>query len=102
MLIAKYYSLGVETDEFYNIIGVRNETVLTEWLDDSRDQAARAIGSLSSANIDPSTCVQLYAMARTNEGRGDLFRLDSLQGYFDTTVTAQILRRLAGVKGINK
>jgi uncharacterized protein len=102
MLIAKYYSLGVETDEFYNIIGVRNETVLTEWLDDSRDQAARAIGSLSSANIDPSTCVQIYAMARTNEGRGDLYRLDALQGYFNTTVTSQILRRLAGIKGINK
>lgn len=102
MLIAKYYSLGIETDEFYNIIGVRNETVLTEWLDDSRDQAARAIGSLAPAKIDPSTCVQTYAMARTNEGRGDLYRLDALEGYFNTTVTSQILRRLAGVKGIDK
>lgn len=102
MLIAKYYSLGVETDEFYNIIGVRNETVLTDWLDDSRDQAARAIGSLTAANINPSTCAQIYAMSRTYEGRGDLARLDALQGYFSTTVTSQILRRLAGVKGIEK
>jgi uncharacterized protein len=102
MLIAKYYSLGVETDEFYNIIGVRNETVLADWLDDSRDQAARSIGALIPAKIDPTTCVQMYSIARVSEGRGDLSRLDALDSYFATTVTSQILRRLAGVKGIDK
>jgi uncharacterized protein len=102
MLIAKYYSLGVETDEFYNVIGVRNETVLADWLDDSRDQAARSIGALIPAKIDPTTCVQMYSIARIFEGRGDLSRLDALDSYFGTTVTSQILRRLAGVKGIEK
>lgn len=100
MLIAKYYSLGIETDEFYNITGVRSEKVLADWLDDSRDQASRAIGSLVDAKIDPTTCVQIYSIARMSEGRGELARLDALESYFSTNVTAQILRRLAGVRGV--
>jgi hypothetical protein len=99
MLIAKYYSLGVEADEYYNITGIRSEKVLTEWLDDSRDQASRAIGSLVDAKIDPTTCIQTYSIARMSEGRGELHRLDALEDYFRVNVTAQVLRRLAGVKG---
>jgi hypothetical protein len=102
MLIAKYYSLGVEADDFYNITGIRSEKVLTEWLDDSRDQASRAIGSLIDAKIDPTTCIQIYSIARLSEGRGELPRLDALEDYFRVNVTAQILRRLAGVKGFTK
>ena len=34
--------------------------------------------------------------------RGELYRLDALEYYFSTNVTSQILRRLAGVKGIEK
>lgn len=102
MLIAKYYSLGIEVDEYYNIIGVRNERVLADWLDDSRDQAARAIGSIVDVGIDPTTCVQIYSIARTSEGRGEEYRLDALEDYFRVTVTAQILRRLAGVRGMGK
>jgi uncharacterized protein len=100
MLIAKYYSLGIEVDEFYNVTGVRNEKVLTDWLDDSRDQASRAIHSLVQSDLDPTTCVQMCSIARINEGRGDLSRLEALEYYFSTNVNAQILRRLAGVRGM--
>ncbi|WP_146447450.1 hypothetical protein [Bythopirellula polymerisocia] len=100
MLIAKYYSLGIETDEYYNIIGVRSEKTLTDWLEDSRGQANRAIGSLIDNGIDATTCLQLYSVARTSEGRGEEDRLDALEGYFNVNVTAQVLRRLAGVKGV--
>ncbi len=94
MLVAKYYSLGVELDENYELVGLKRERALEEWLDDSKDQARRAITELGQAGIDPTTCLQIYAIARIYEGRDISDRVEALEYYFTTNVLAQVLRRL--------
>jgi len=95
MLIAKYYSLGVELDANYNLVGLKNERALGDWLDDSKDQARRAIAELDRSKIDPTTCLQIYSVARIYEGRELSHRIESLEYYFSTNVMAQVLKRLS-------
>jgi len=95
MLVAKYYSLGVELDENYQLVGLKNERALEDWLDDSKEQARRAVVELDRAKIDPTTCLQIYSVARIYEGRELSNRIEALEYYFTTNVTAQVLKRLA-------
>jgi hypothetical protein len=95
MLVAKYYSLGIELDENYQLVGLKRERALEDWLDDSKDQARRAIAELGRAGIDQTTCLQIYSVARIYEGRELNDRIESLEYYFMTNVMAQVLRRLA-------
>ena len=95
MLIAKYYSLGVQLDENLAFVKVTNEAKFNNWLDASRDQARRAIGALVRREIDHTTCTQMYSIARIYEGRDEEDRFEALEYYFQTNVTAQILKHLA-------
>jgi uncharacterized protein len=95
MLIAKYYSLGLEFDEAMDIVGVGNEAGLADWLDDSNQQARRAIGALVAANIDHTTCTQVYSVGRIYEGRELVDRIEALEYYFQANVIAQVLKHLA-------
>ncbi len=96
MLIAKYHSLGAELDENFLIVGIKNEPAVSDWLDDSRSQARRAIHSLVDSGIDYTGCVHLYSIARVGEGRDLDDRLSALQYYFDINVMSQVLKRIAG------
>ncbi|QDU41579.1 Lon protease [Symmachiella dynata] len=95
MLIAKYYSLGVELDDNYNFVRLKRERALEDWLDDSKDQAQRAITGLGDAGIDQTTCLQIFSIARIYEGRSATDRIEALGYYFTTNVLAQVLQRLA-------
>jgi hypothetical protein len=95
LLIAKYYSLGLELDEDLNVVGVTNEPGLNDWLDDSEDQARRAIGALVAANIDHTTCTQIYEIGRIYAGRELVDRIDALDYFFQANITAQVLKHLA-------
>lgn len=94
MLLAKYYSLGVELNDNYEIVGLTRERTLTDWLGDSEDQATRCIGALSRSGIDPTTCVQILSVADLYQGRDMHDRVESLEYYFGATITAQLLRHL--------
>jgi len=91
MLLAKYYSLGVKRDDDFRILEITNDAALAEWLHESEDQARRAIGELETRGVNPTTCTQMYSVARVREGRGGLERIDALQGYFATNLVAQVL-----------
>jgi hypothetical protein len=97
MLLGKYYSLGVEHDDDYNIIRVTNEAALTDWLEESEDQARRSIGMLMESGVDATTCAQMYSVGRVLEGRGGVERIQAMQSYFSTNVMAQVLAMLASV-----
>jgi uncharacterized protein len=97
MLLGKYYSLGVEHDDDYNIVRVTNEAALTDWLEESEDQARRSIGMLVESGVDATTCAQMYSVGRVQEGRGSVERIQALQSYFSTNVMAQVLAMLASV-----
>lgn len=94
MLVAKYYSLGVELNDNYEITGIARERTLNDWLADSEDQATRCISALHQAGIDPTTCVQILSVARLYRGRDMHDRVESLEYYFGSTITAQLLRHL--------
>ena len=95
MLIAKYYSLGAELDEEFSIVGLNREAAFSDWIDDSQDQARRAIGALVNSKIDHTTCVQLYEIGRVNLARDLDDRLSAFEYFFQVNVTAQTLKRLA-------
>jgi hypothetical protein len=102
MLIAKYYSLGIEMDSDYNLVGLKNERALGEWLGDSKEQAQRAIAELDRRAVDPTTCLQVYSIARIYEGRGVVDRIEALEYYFEANVIAQVLRRLSAAGEVSR
>jgi hypothetical protein len=97
MLIAKYYSLGAQLDEDFNVVGLSREAAFNDWIDSSQDQARRAIGALTSAKIDHTTCAQLYEIGRVYLARDLDDRLAAFEYFFQINVTAQTLKRLAKV-----
>lgn len=94
MLVAKYYSLGVELDENYEIVAIGRERTLNDWLGDSEDQAIRSISALQNQGIDTTTCRQLLSVARLYRGRDMEDRVEALEYYFGSTMTAQLLSHL--------
>jgi len=96
MLLTKHVSLDVQYGDTGEVVRVGPESVVRDLLEVSEEQARRAIGALKRDGVDATTCIQIYHIARTYEGRVPEDRIEALEYYFATNVTAQILRHLAG------
>ncbi|MEZ6065248.1 MAG: S16 family serine protease [Planctomycetaceae bacterium] len=98
-LLAKYYSVGIETDNAFQITRIVREQKLTDWLDASRQQCERSINALDRQGIDTTTCVQMYRVSRISEGREAHDKFNALGSYFATNLMAELLMQVAGDEG---
>ena len=57
-LLAKYYSLGAELDEYSDIVEISHERTLGEWLTFAEDQSRRNIAMLQESGIDATACAR--------------------------------------------
>lgn len=95
LLVAKHYSLGVELDNDGNVVDIERHRAFADWLDMSDDQVRRSIADLASLNVDTTTCVQLYSLAKIASRRDLAEQLTALDLYFRANITAQVLKRVA-------
>jgi hypothetical protein len=94
-LVSTHYSLGVQHDKDGNVVSIARPRAFADWLDASDDQVRRSIAELRALKVDPTTCVQSYALARVASRRELWEQLTALDLYFRANTTAQVLKRLA-------
>lgn len=96
-LVAKYGSLDAKLEDF-EVVSVPREKTLQNMLDTAEEQARRAIQRLVDRDIDPSSVVMAYDLARLERDRDVTAQLSALGGYWNVYVQAQMMARLAGAK----
>jgi len=95
-LLAKYYSLGAETDENGDVVAIAHEQALLNALDVGEEQAAGAITALRAKKTDPARVAGDFEIAGIDR-EGDLSaKLDALSGYFGAFIGARVLAYLGG------
>lgn len=99
-LVAKHYSVGVEMGDNFDIQRVLREQVLEDWILESRLRTESSIHELTSRNIDASTCIAGYWIARNAETKPKpVERFEALQSYFHANLMAQLLIELSRSAG---
>ncbi|TWT74581.1 Lon protease [Posidoniimonas polymericola] len=96
MLIAKYYSLGVELDEDGWISNVKRDAPLKYMVDFAEDQTRRNIQMLRNAGVDPSDVVFDYISAGAMGSGDEVDQLDSLNWYWECNTVARTIAYLGG------
>lgn len=94
-LIAKYYGLQAETDEFGTIVRIRNERALMNMLDHGRQRALTAITEARQAGIEPTISIMAVETAQYMREQDLDSRLAALQLYWNASFLAQTLTMLA-------
>jgi len=95
-LLAKYYSLGAETDENGDVVAVNHEQALANSLDIGEAQAAAAITVLVDRKSDPALVAAGFEVAGVDR-EGDLTsKIEALSGFFDAYVSGRLLAYLGG------
>jgi hypothetical protein len=97
MLISKYYSMRVQTDDEANIVSVPRERTLEDWLTQADDQARRSISQLESHGLDVSLCTQMYQIANVRRHRSLEDKFHAMTSFLISHLHAQTLRHLAGI-----
>ncbi|QDT63996.1 S16 family serine protease [Calycomorphotria hydatis] len=98
MLVAKYYSLDADFDEYLNITEVGRERTFNAWLDESKEQAQRNIALLGENGIDTTSCAQLFEAAQISRNRELGDQINALEYYFQINIMTRVLRRIAGIR----
>jgi hypothetical protein len=96
-LLAKYYSLGAELDEYSDVVEISHERTLGEWLTFAEDQSRRNIAMLQESGIDATACAQMHAIARIKARRDMTQQLEGLVEFWSADAHARVLRRLSGL-----
>lgn len=96
MLIAQYYSLGVELDEDGWIDNIKRDAPLKYMVDFAEDQTRRNIQMLRNAGVDPSDVVFDYISAGAMGVGDEVDQLDSLNWYWECNTVARTLAYLGG------
>jgi uncharacterized protein len=88
-VIAKYYSLGAQVDEFGYIYGYDRSTALADMLD-LADQRARSWMS-AVATEDPVSSLFYYENARIQRQGDATDQMDALRNYWQSAVLSEVL-----------
>jgi uncharacterized protein len=95
-LLAKYYSLGAETDDNGAVIGLRHPQALTNALELGQDQASGVISVLRAKKTDPASVAGVFEVAGV-EREGDLDqKLQALSDLTSAYVSGRLLAYLGG------
>lgn len=97
-LIAKYYSLGAETDENGNIVGMSQEKALINMLNLAEDLSTENINAANKAGAPPiMSMLYLEGGKVLREGSFDN-KFEALTNFWLASTEARLLTILAGVK----
>ncbi len=93
-IIAKYYGLQAETDEYGSIVAIRHERALMNMLDLGRQKALQAITEARQAGIEPTISIMAVEAAQYMREQDLEDRMAALQLYWNATFLAQTLTML--------
>jgi hypothetical protein len=97
-LIAKHYSLQVETDDNGDIVSIPFEKSMITMLDFAEDTAVENMNSASAAGALPVLAVIAFDGAKVSrEGTADQ-KIDALGSYWNASMQGRLLTILAGMK----
>lgn len=97
-LIAKYYSLGAETDDNGNITGVTMEKSMINMLDFGEDSALENINAAKKADALPVMAIIAFDSGKVyREGNYD-DKFTALQSFWAASMEGRMLAILAGMK----
>lgn len=95
-LIAKYYSVGIETDENGDTIGLRHEKALINMLDVADEKAAENINLAKKLKTNPALPTFHYETGKILR-EGDLDeKMDALLEFWSASTQARLLAMLSG------
>jgi hypothetical protein len=94
-LLAKYYSLDAEVDDYGTVTKISRESLLRQWLTFAEDQTQRDIASLQAVGINGIACIQMHEIARIQARRDLSEKVDALLGFWSADLHALVLRRIA-------
>ncbi len=97
-LIAKYYSLQVETNASGNITSIPFEKAMINMLDFGETTAKENINAAKSAGAIPVLAIIDYEGAKVKREGGPAEKLDALGGYWSASMQGRLLTILAGMK----
>lgn len=97
-LIAKYYSLQVETDENGNITRIPFEKAMINMLDFGETTAKENINAAKSAGAIPVLAIIDYEGAKVKREGTPSEKLDALGSYWSASMQGRLLTILAGMK----
>ncbi len=97
-LIAKYYSLQVETDDAGNITRIPFEKAMINMLDFGETTARENINAAKSAGAIPVLAIIDYEGAKVKREGTPSEKLDALGGYWSASMQGRLLTILAGMK----
>lgn len=99
VLVAKYYSIGVATDDLGRVTGIGGGATLQRMMDLAEDAALRAIGAADEATSGAATPMLASTLDIARRNRDAAITAQDLLtalGYFwNTTLNARLMTRLA-------
>jgi uncharacterized protein len=96
-VIAKYYSLGAQVDEFGYVVGYDRSTALADMLDLADQRARQWMNGV--ANEDPVSSLFYYENARIQRQGDPEDQLDALRNYWQSAVLSEVLAIFAADAG---
>jgi hypothetical protein len=96
-LLAKYYALGAEVNEFGAVTRIGRERTLSEMLTYADDQSRRNIALLQDAGVSATVCAQIHAIATIKARRDVPQKLEALHEFWAADAHARILKLLSGL-----
>ncbi len=103
LLVAKHYSIGVETDDLGRVVAFRRETALEKMMDLAEREAERAIGEAEAATAGASTPLLAVSIGAARRNRDESLsaqdKLTALTLFWTTTLNARLIARLARASG---
>ncbi|MFA5867169.1 MAG: S16 family serine protease [Actinomycetota bacterium] len=97
-LIAKYYSLGAETDDNGNVIGVTMEKAMINMLDFGEDSALENINSAKKADALPVMAIIAFDGGKVYREGTYEDKFTALQNFWAASLEGKMLSILAGMK----
>ena len=96
LLVAKYYSLGVQRDKDGNVTGVENERAMINMLDFAEKRSRETIALAKSLNAEPVHPVLYYEEGKARrEGDTDQ-KFSALTSYWQSVMQAMAIAILSG------
>jgi predicted S18 family serine protease len=97
-LIAKYYSLGVELDDNYNIVGISQEKAMINMLDLGEQTALENINAASKAGATPVLAMLDYEAGKTLREGTVGNKISALGDFWNAGMAAKVLTVLLEMK----
>lgn len=97
-LVAKYYSLNVDLDENYNIVGVKQEKAMINMLDLGEQTALENINAATKAGASPVLAMLDYEAGKILRESDTENKISALGDFWSAGMQAKILTVLLGMK----